>query len=340
MRHARRVPIGWAATALLVAATHLTAQAPPAPTLKLRIAVMDLNGVALRMQTAMAPMGASGMAPPGMQSTTTIAIPPPAEFARSLTEALTTSLVATNRFMVLERAALAAVQQEQDLGAGGRVNKETAPDIGRIVGAQVLITGDITGFTHSKSSVGGQITNLIKGVNASVERVSAAVTIDIRVIDAVTGEVIASVKGDGQAAQNGVATDLTREERGYSGSVELTTPLGHASRMALQKAVAGIVAGMPKVRWSARVIDYRDGVLYVNAGAAHGIQPGIALEVFDPQPALIDPVSGVNLGTPDKLMGEVVIDRVDVQYSTAKVVSGTDFKRSQVVRLKGEGSRP
>lgn len=317
----------------------LTAQTALAPTLKVRVAVMDLSGVALRMQMTqgVAPMPGGGVM---QQSQTTVSIPPPAEFARSLTEALTTSLVNTNRFMVLERAALAQVQQEQDLGASGRVNKETAPEIGRIVGAQVLITGDITAFSHSRSSIGGRITNIVKGVTASVERVSASVSIDIRIIDAVTGEVVASVKGDGSAAQNGIATDLTKEEKNYSGSVQLATPLGQASRTAIERAVAGIVANMPKVKWSARVIDFRDGVVYVNAGSAHGMQHGAGLEVFDPQPALIDPVSGVNLGTPDKLIGEVVIDRVDVQYSTAKVVSGTEFKRNQVVRLKGQGARP
>lgn len=346
-RHDWRIYVrALAALALLAPVAQISAQSEPNPTLKVRVAVMDLSGVALKMQMTqgMAPMqpGVTGMPMGGVVQTTqaTVAIPPPAEFARSLTEALTTVLVNTNRFMVLERAALAAVQQEQDLGASGRVNKETAPEIGRVVGAQVLITGDITSFTHSRSSLGGSMTNVLKGVSASVDRVSASVSIDLRMIDAVTGEVIASVKGTGNAAQNGVAADLTKEEKSYSGSVQLSTPLGHASRAAIEQAVAGIVGNMPKVRWSARVIDFRDGVVYVNAGMAHGIRPGMALDIFDPQPPLIDPVSGVNLGTPDKLIGEVVIDRVDAQYATARVVTGTDFKRNQVVRLKAQGARP
>ena len=109
---------------------------------------------------------------------------------------------------------------------------------------------------------------------------------------------------------------------------------------AIQKSIAGIVSSIPKMKWSARVIDFRDGVLYVNAGTGYGMQPGMALEIFDPQPALIDPQTGRNLGSPDKLIGEVVIDRVDAEYSTAKVVSGAEFKRNQVVRLKGQGPKP
>lgn len=308
--------------------------APTVVTPRLRVAVMDLTGSALKMQTTT--MGT----PTGQSTQTTVAIPPPSEFARSLTEALTTSLVATSKFVVLERLALTQVQQEQDLGASGRVNKETAAGQGKLMGAQVLITGDITSFAFKRSAVGGKLTNVFKGLNAGVERVSASVSIDLRIIDAVTGEVLASIKGDGDAAQQGVSADLTKDEKKYDASTSVSTPLGKASREAIQEAIAGIIANIPKMKWSARVIDFRDGVVYVNAGTGYGMQPGMVLEIFDPQPALIDPETGRNLGSPDRLAGEVIIDRVEADYSTAKVVSGTAFKRSQVVRLKGQGAKP
>ena len=308
---------------------------PQMVTPRLRVAVMDLTGSALKMQMAQAP-SASG----GVTTQTTISIPPPAEFARALTEALTTSLAATGKFIVLERAALQQVQQEQDLGASGRVNTETAADKGKIIGAQMIVTGDITAFTYNRSAVGGQLTNIVKGLDAGVERVSASVSIDLRLVDAVTGEVIASIKGDGSAAQQGVTGRLTRDEKKYDGSMALSTPLGKASREAIVKSIAGIIDNIPKVKWSARVIDFRDGVVYLNAGVDGGMVKGMALEVFDPQPVLIDPETGRNLGSPDRLIGEVVIDGVEQQYSTATVVNGSGFKRNQVVRFKGQGGRP
>ena len=340
----RRSAVSASAITVLAAPCAGLAQGTPVPSIvtpRLRVGVMDLSGSALKMQTSQMMAPQPGM-PGGMGPTTqtTISIPPPTEFARALTEALTTSLVATGRFIVLERQALAQVQQEQDLGASGRVNKETAAELGKLMGAQVLITGDITSFNFKRSSIGGKLTNIVKGVDAGVERVSASVSIDLRLIDAVTGEIIASIKGDGEAAQQGITADLTKDEKKYDGSVSLTTPLGKASRGAIEMSVAGILANIPKMRWSARVIDFRDGVVYVNAGTGYGMQPGMALEIFDPQPPLIDPESGRNLGAPDKLIGEVAIDRVDAQYSTARVVKGADFKRNQVVRLKGQGSRP
>jgi curli biogenesis system outer membrane secretion channel CsgG len=302
---------------------------PQMVTPRMRVAVMDLTGSALKMQSAQAP-NASG----GVTTQTTISIPPPAEFARSLTEALTTSLAATGKFIVLERVALQQVQQEQDLGASGRVNTETAADKGKIIGAQMIITGDITAFTYNRSAIGGKLTNIVKGLDAGVERVSASVSIDLRLVDAVTGQVIASVKGDGSAAQQGVTGHLTRDEKKYDGSMSLSTPLGKASRDAIMKSIAGIIDNVPKVKWSARVIDFRDGVVYINAGSEGGMVKGMALEVFDPQPTLVDPETGRSLGAPDKLTGEIVIDVVEQQYSTATVVNGSGFKRNQVVRFK------
>lgn len=338
------IPLHLASAGAAVALTLATpVGGQPATTVapRLRVAVMDLTGTALRMQQTQSvvpgPPQQGGMI---QTSQTTIAIPPPAEFARSLTEALTTALVATNRFIVLERLALAQVQQEQDLGASGRVNKETAPDLGRIIGAQVMVTGDITSFSFHRSAVGGKLTNLMKGLDAGVERVTAAVSIDLRLIDAVSGEVIASVKGSGSAAQQGVTAALTRDEKSYDGAVAAATPLGKASRDAIRQAVTGIVASQPKMRWSARVIDFRDGLLYVNAGTNSGMQAGAVLEVFDPQPPLIDPESGRSLGAPDRLVGEVTVESVDAQYATARVVTGADFKRNMVVRLKGQGPQP
>jgi hypothetical protein len=153
-------------------------------------------------------------------------------------------------------------------------------------------------------------------------------------VDAVTGQVIASVKGDGSAAQQGVTGHLTRDEKKYDGSMSLSTPLGKASRDAIMKSIAGIIDNVPKVKWSARVIDFRDGVVYINAGSEGGMVKGMALEVFDPQPTLVDPETGRSLGAPDKLTGEIVIDVVEQQYSTATVVNGSGFKRNQVVRFK------
>lgn len=338
---------GWLLlSALLWPASGAAQEVLGTPTQKLRVAVMDLSGSALKMQstTTIMPTGQpqQGYPQPGAtkETTVSVAIPPPAEFARGLTEALTTVLVRTGRFVVLERAAMQQVQAEQQIGASGAVTKETAAQTGALLGAQVMITGDITGFTHSRSGIGGALTNIIKGLSVASERVTAEVIIDLRLIDASTGEVLMSYKGVGKASQTGIAADLIRDEKTYSGSVELTTPLGQASRQALQNSVAGILIGMPKVTWGGRVVDVREGVVYLNAGADQGMRVGMQLDVYEIQPSLVDPETGKNLGAPDRMIGSIVVNSVLEKFSTAKVQGGEGFSRGNIVRMKAGNAPP
>ena len=297
---------------------------------KLRLAVMDLNGSALRIQQTQGQVAQGG----GVQTTQTVNLPPPPEFARTLTEILTTTLTATGRFVVLERQQLQAITAEQDLNAAGRVNKETGAAQGHLIGAQAMITGDITGYTYTQQSVGGNALNVIKGLKVGASRVSAAVIVDLRMIDAATGEVLASAKGNGSASSTGVAGDLTKGDQQISSAGTWSTPLGQASRAAITKVVQELVAGMPEPRWSAKIVDVRDGVVYLNAGADGGVSPGLVLEVYEVQPPLIDPDTGKNLGAPDKLLGEIQLDSVKAGFSTARILSGSGFTRNNVVRRK------
>lgn len=318
----RPVRIAIALSALIVAPS--AAQAP-----RLRVAVMDLSGSALAMQTAYTPT----------TTTTTIAIPPPAEFARGLTEMLTTSLVETGRFVVLERKALQQALAEQDFGASGRVNAETAPAVGQAIGAQVLITGDITEFTYQKSSLGGNL-SILRSVSATGERIKAMVALDLRLIDAVSGEVVFSKRVEGDAAATGVAADAAIGDQQFGTALGSATPLGQASREAIEDAVAAIAAALGRMPWSGRVVDVRDGQVYVNAGAEGGIQPGQRFDVFAQAEALIDPETGVALGTPDRKIGTVTVRQVEEKYAVATIDQGSDFARGQLVRLAGQPANP
>jgi len=314
--------------AMALGASVATAQQPA--TQKLRVAVMDLSGSALKMQQATSGLG-GGM--PGVQTTTTIALPAPAEFARGLTEMLGTVLVKTGRFVVLERAAMQQLDQEQALAAAGKTTKETGAKTGAILGAQLMITGDITGFAYSKSSIGGKMANVLKGVTLSSERVTAEVIIDLRLVDPSTSEMIFSAKGEGKASQTGVGADLVKDDKTWSAGGSTSTPLGQASRDALAAAVKALMVGMPKIAWTGRVIDVRDGVVYVNATAADGMKPGLELLVFEMQPALVDPESGKSLGAPERQVGTIVIDKVLEKFSTAKITVGDGIARGHVLRF-------
>ncbi len=307
------------------------AQQPPATWTgpKTRIGVMDLSQSALKIQTSYQPS----------TTTTTVAIPPPAEFARGLTEMLTTALVNSGKFIVLERTQMQQITGEQDFGASDRVNPATAAAKGQIFGAQALITGDITEFTYEQTSLGGKL-SIFQRLGAKSERVTAMVALDIRVLDAVTSEVLFSQRGKGTASMTGVAADLTVGSQEFSASGFMNTPLGKASRQALETAVAGVIANMKKVPWAGRVIDFRSGVVYVNAGKEMGIQPGIEFEVYKPEEPLIDPETQKVLGRPERRIGAIRITKVEDTWSAAEVLEGEGFGRGDSVRMKGQAEKP
>jgi hypothetical protein len=149
-----------------------------------------------------------------------------------------------------------------------------------------------------------------------------------------------SNKGVGKASQTGLAADLIKDEKNYSGSATLSTPLGMASRQALQNAVAGLLIGMPRVKWGGRVVDVREGVVYLNAGADQGMRVGMELDVYEIQPALVDPETGKNLGAPDKMIGSIVVNSVLEKFSTAKIQGGEGFSRGNIVRMKAGNPPP
>jgi curli biogenesis system outer membrane secretion channel CsgG len=107
---------------------------------------------------------------------------------RALTTMLTNELSARPAFTIVERQKLRAVMEEQNLSQSGRVSPETSIAIGKLTGAQFLITGTVTAFeekTQTKTRRG------FLGVGGGVRQVSEGgyLAVDLRVIDTTTGEI-------------------------------------------------------------------------------------------------------------------------------------------------------
>jgi len=63
-----------------------------------------------------------------------------------MSDMLATELLNTNRYIVLERQKLAGVLAEQDLARTGRIQPGTGAATGQVEGAELLVTGAVTGF--------------------------------------------------------------------------------------------------------------------------------------------------------------------------------------------------
>jgi len=161
------------------------------------------------------------------------------EFGRGLADMLTNALFQTNRFIVLDRDKLHVVFTEQDLGASGRFDKNTAVQIGQVEGAELLITGVVTAFdpgvSGSTAKVSGDILGALGGmVNKLAGNVKRAyVAMDFRVIDTRTSRVLAATSVAGSAT-------AISGESGYSSSA-LGAGLGGFSKTPMEKALREMI---------------------------------------------------------------------------------------------------
>ncbi|MBM3141327.1 MAG: hypothetical protein FJZ92_14245, partial [Chloroflexi bacterium] len=105
---------------------------------------------------------------------------------------LTTALIDSGQFIVIERAALGDVLREQEMGLEKVVSKETAAKAGQVLGAQILVKGAVTEFEQDAEGGGLKLGIGLPGVGlgGGLNTVSAQVAIDLRLIDTTTGQVV------------------------------------------------------------------------------------------------------------------------------------------------------
>lgn len=186
----------------------------------------------------------------------------PKAIGNGISDMLATALVNSNRFVVLERDILNEVIKEQNLGASGRMGPNTAPHIGHIEGAELLVTGSITEYEPNRFSFGGVALGIITGATSvvvnqknkraplgAVMYTDAIVGADIRVIDTRTSRVLlsASIKADAKDFGGGIISVVgggkTAVPLGFGGFQH--TGIKLAIRALINKAVAYISQNTP-----------------------------------------------------------------------------------------------
>ncbi len=299
---------------------------------KKRLGIMDME-VKVTATSAMQPMSNGGMT-----QTTTISIPPPTDFGTGLTEMLTTALVDSGRFICLERKAMMDIQGEQALMSGPLADAASAPGMGRLLGAQALIRGAVTEYSYNASSTGGSA-SFLKGIGLAASRAEAVVALDIRIYDAATGVIIDSVRGEGRASASAVGVTVDKPEWQMSTSGFKQTPLGHATRQAIEQAVALICDRMATMPWEGRIADIEEEsvpqpTVYINAGSKVGLKEGDTLRILRPGRTIVDPETRTVIGrTKDAVLGNCRLTSVNEGVSVAEATDGQGFKIGDVVRF-------
>ena len=248
-------------------------------------------------------------------------------------EMLTTELMNTGRFIVVERQALKDVVGEQELGQTGLVKQESAAKVGELLGAQVIVRGVVSEFELAESGGGGGIG--IAGFRLGVKSSNAHVGVDIRLIDTTTGQVLYSHNAAGHAESSGVGVGVSRGEVDFNAEGFKKTPLGQATREAISDCVNFIISRMERMPFSAKVIKVTGDKIYINAGTNLNIKPGMIFKAYSVGEAIIDPDTNLVLGQEGKMIGVVEVKTVEDKFSIGYPKSGAaSLKKGDVLKLE------
>ncbi|MGE5197869.1 MAG: CsgG/HfaB family protein [Deltaproteobacteria bacterium] len=176
------------------------------------------------------------------------------EIGSGLREMLVTALVNSSRFSVVERQALNAVMQEQELSASGAAQAGTGPKRGSIKTADLVITAAVTEFEPEASGGragiggGGGVASGILGGLLSAALNKAHMALDLRIIDTSTSEVLAATRVQGQASDiSGALFGGFLGGWGLGGGLSAysNTPMEKAIRICIIEAVRYIAQTIP-----------------------------------------------------------------------------------------------
>jgi curli biogenesis system outer membrane secretion channel CsgG len=146
---------------------------------------------------------------------------------------LTTLLVNSGRFDVVERERLDAVLNEQGLAGKGIVDQASAAQVGKVLGVQYIFTGAVTNWEVKKSRTG---TFVIAGGKETAE-LDIDLAVDGRIINSTTGSIIAADSGEIKRTEKLSATMIL--SFGADGYVKLEQSVaGKQLRLALDNMLS------------------------------------------------------------------------------------------------------
>jgi|GEM_PF-1804069 curli biogenesis system outer membrane secretion channel CsgG len=245
---------------------------------------------------------------------------------RSVTDSFMVEIVKNPMFTVVERNQLESILNEQKISSSGLINKSDAAKIGKLLGVSAIIMGTINQYSLEKHKKG------ILGVG--VNTVLAKVAVNVRIVDASTGEILFASEGKGEEENANVSVGSLYQGNSNAGE----TLMREATKKALAVISSTIKANASK--FQDNVINGRivyssdtDKTFLINVGSNKGILKDQVLCVKKVVKEIIDPDSKEVLKTITENIAEIKITSIDQKTSTAICTKGScdDIKERDIV---------
>jgi curli biogenesis system outer membrane secretion channel CsgG len=309
---------------LLASAWPISAPAQPAATPAASVAKPDAATTGPRKRIAVLKFDAGGLtAAPGI------------DLGGGLAAQMTTALVDTGQFIVVERAELAAVLREQELGVQKLATSETSAQVGKLVGAQLLVRASITEF---EQKAGGGGVRVGVGVPLGTGALGAAtntgiVGIDVRLIDTSTGQVVRAFHTEGKIQDRALSADVGVKNVHFRRG-RLREDAARPCRTDRDRERDARRRRGERCRWHGAAVSSNRPASNSSStlGADAGLKTGDAFVVSTVVRELTDPSTGAVLGVIEDRLGEVRVVSVQPGYSIAQMSAPFTTKRGDLVR--------
>jgi curli biogenesis system outer membrane secretion channel CsgG len=227
---------------------------------------------------------------------------------------LTAELARTSRFVVVERPDLDTILREKQMAATGVTRGVSSHSL---LGAQTIVRGSVVAFEQNNDGGGLNLGLNLPGFNGggAARTATGRVVIELRLIDAESGAVIATARVDKKVRQRSIALQGAVRNVSFGGDQFHNTSLGKASEEAIAEAVGQIVRGMEQVPFQALVAKADGNRIAINAGRNAGIGPGARLRIVRTTEAIRDPQTGELLGSSKAAVGEIEIVQAEDRYA-------------------------
>ena len=222
-----------------------------------------------------------------------------------MSDMLTTSLVKTARFEIVERNKIDKVFKEQNLGLSGMVDENTAAEVGKLLGAEYVVFGSITSATRKDIDKFGYILVRIE------------VGIDVRSVNTTTGRILLSESAIGVSESKLVTT---ADGVVVSGAIDYNSAYADASRDAILK-VGNLIANLSPLIGFVLTVDPNQ--VLIDVGEEQGLKKGDVFVAFTVGDEILHPVTGKHIGWKKEILQELKV------VSTEKTMSSTVKIRSQ-----------
>lgn len=271
------------------------------------------------------------------------------DIGKGISDMLVDKLLKDGKYRLIERSALDKILAEQNFSNSDRADSNTAAKIGKVLGVDAIVIGSITQFgrddQHTNVGGGGYGLGKFGLGGVGVGKAKAVVAITARVINVSTGEILASVQGQGESTRS--STSLLGGGGGWSGggggaldmgsSNFANTILGEATHKAVDDVGAKLDDEATKIpervlTINGLVADATGNTLILNVGKKAGVKVGDKLQITRQVRVVKDPATGKVIKSVEDKVGDATVTEVDDDSSTATFNGSGPAKVGDVVK--------